>query len=148
MLLLITQKKLKQFMPQIKHFCDCKHCGVAIEEAAPSHSRKFCSHKCRREAEYIVRIKLWLEENKQTTKATIRKYLAEKHKGCYVCNRVSWRGKKLVLDLDHIDGCAFNNRPENLRLICPNCHSQTPTYKAKNIGRGRKLGNNGEWLLR
>lgn len=45
-----------------------------------------------------------------------------------------WRGKKLVFPVDHIDGDWGNNELENLRLLCPNCHSQTATFS----GRGRK----------
>jgi len=43
-----------------------------------------------------------------------------------------WQGKKLVLQIDHIDGDFLNNRKENLRFLCPNCHSQTETFGAKN----------------
>ena len=46
-------------------------------------------------------------------------------------------GQPITLHSDHIDGNAANNVPENLRLICPNCHAQTPTYKNKNRGTGR-----------
>ena len=46
--------------------------------------------------------------------------------------------KKIVLEVDHIDGLHYNNTVDNLRLICPNCHSQTDTYKNKNNGNGRK----------
>jgi len=42
------------------------------------------------------------------------------------------------LDLDHIDGNRENNLDENLRLLCPTCHAQTPTYKGKNIKKRRK----------
>ena len=47
------------------------------------------------------------------------------------------RQSQLVLVLDHVDGDASNNRRENLRLICPNCDSQLPTYKSRNRGKGR-----------
>jgi len=40
--------------------------------------------------------------------------------------------------LDHIEGDASNNLPNNLRLICPNCDSQSDTFGAKNYGKGRK----------
>ena len=44
-----------------------------------------------------------------------------------------WCGEKLVLQLDHIDGNYRNNEVSNLRILCPNCHSQTDTYTGKNI---------------
>jgi len=52
---------------------------------------------------------------------------------CDICEQEStWNGEPLTLELDHIDGNAFDNRIENLRFLCPNCHSQTPTSKGKN----------------
>ena len=45
----------------------------------------------------------------------------------------NWNGKDLVLELDHIDGNNTNNSLENLRILCPNCHSQTPTFRGRNI---------------
>lgn len=42
-----------------------------------------------------------------------------------------WNGKPLVFQLEHHDGNAKNNARENLRLLCPNCHTQTPTWGAK-----------------
>jgi transposase len=49
-----------------------------------------------------------------------------------------WNGKKLVLHLDHINGLPKDNRLENLRLLCPNCHSQTETYAGKKTKRKLK----------
>lgn len=47
---------------------------------------------------------------------------------CVVCGIDKWRGKRLSLHLDHLNGINNDNRIENLRLLCPNCHSQTDTY--------------------
>lgn len=47
----------------------------------------------------------------------------------------TWNGKMLVLQLDHINGISNDHRLENLRLLCPNCHSQTETYCARNLKR-------------
>jgi len=47
---------------------------------------------------------------------------------CKECGNTHWRGQKLSLHLDHINGDHYDNRIENLRLLCPNCHSITPTY--------------------
>lgn len=47
---------------------------------------------------------------------------------CMECGLVAWHGKPISLHLDHLNGIHNDNRLENLRLLCPNCHSQTPTY--------------------
>lgn len=69
----------------------------------------------------------------------VRDYLYEQQGGCCViCGiKSSWNGLNLALIIDHIDGDPTNDRRENLRLICPNCDSQLPTYKARNRGKGR-----------
>jgi Zn finger protein HypA/HybF involved in hydrogenase expression len=51
---------------------------------------------------------------------------------CSECNVKTWNGKILSLHLDHINGINSDNRLENLRFLCPNCHSQTETYTGKN----------------
>lgn len=51
---------------------------------------------------------------------------------CAICGRSEWNGKKLSLELDHINGINNDHRISNLRFLCPNCHSQTSTYGAKN----------------
>jgi hypothetical protein len=47
----------------------------------------------------------------------------------------TWRGRPLPLEVDHIDGDWQNNLLRNLRLLCPNCHSVTDTYRGRNKGR-------------
>lgn len=61
--------------------------------------------------------------------------IRERGHECEVCKNKLWMGKPIPLELDHIDGDCRNNGKSNLRLICPNCHAQTDTYKGKNVGR-------------
>jgi hypothetical protein len=56
-----------------------------------------------------------------------------KEEKCEVCGITEWNGKRVSFELDHIDGNRTNHKIENLRIICPNCHSQTHTYRARNI---------------
>ena len=51
---------------------------------------------------------------------------------CSECGVSEWNKKKLVMQLDHIDGNSRNHKLKNLRMLCPNCHSQTDTYCGKN----------------
>lgn len=51
---------------------------------------------------------------------------------CAICGCTEWQGKTLSLELDHINGINNDNRLENLRFLCPNCHSQTTTYGSRN----------------
>ena len=48
---------------------------------------------------------------------------------CEWCEITEWRGLPAPLELDHIDGNHQNNALVNLRILCPNCHAQTPTYR-------------------
>ena len=54
---------------------------------------------------------------------------------CAICGALEWNGKTLSLELDHINGINNDNRLENLRFLCPNCHSQTTTYGSRNQQR-------------
>lgn len=61
-----------------------------------------------------------------------------KENRCDECGISEWNGKPIVCHLDHIDGDSKNHKENNLRMMCPNCHSQTETY----AGRNKRVGYN------
>jgi hypothetical protein len=70
----------------------------------------------------------------QLSKETLKKYLIEKYgHECWWCGISEWLGEKLHLEMDHIDGNNKNNDINNVRVLCLNCHSTTPTWRYKNI---------------
>ena len=58
----------------------------------------------------------------------------KEHK-CEGCGITEWNGEPTPIELDHIDGNRYNNTINNLRILCPNCHAQTETYRGKNKGK-------------
>lgn len=66
-----------------------------------------------------------LTKNEAIKKRLIR----ERGHQCEECTNIEWRGKPITIELEHVDGNNRNNAQENLKLLCPNCHSQTPTWK-------------------
>lgn len=56
---------------------------------------------------------------------------------CNICGITTWNDKQIVLQLDHIDGNPHNHVFNNLRLLCPNCHSQTETWCGKKLVQNR-----------
>jgi len=75
----------------------------------------------------------------QTNKLKLR-LLKEKIKPhrCEICLLNKWNGEKIPLECDHIDGNSKNHILSNLRILCPNCHAQTSTYRGKN--KNKHLG--------
>jgi hypothetical protein len=67
-----------------------------------------------------------------------KRLIVERGHRCEVCQNVEWQGKPIPIELDHIDGNCENNTKDNFRLICPNCHAQTDTYKGKNMNKNGK----------
>lgn len=54
-------------------------------------------------------------------------------RACSWCGLEKWLDVLIPLELDHINGIRYDNRISNLRILCPNCHAQTPTYRGRNI---------------
>lgn len=58
---------------------------------------------------------------------------------CSNCNHVEWMGVPIPLELEHIDGDRSNNSLQNLKLLCPNCHALTPTFRRRKSSLGSAL---------
>jgi hypothetical protein len=58
---------------------------------------------------------------------------------CEQCRRKTWNRRSIPLELDHINGRRDDNRLVNLRVLCPNCHAQTDTYRGRNIATAEAL---------
>ena len=56
-----------------------------------------------------------------------------KENKCEICGISEWNGKPIKMELHHIDGDRTNHKLSNLMMLCPNCHSQTETFRARNI---------------
>lgn len=95
--------------------------------------RTYCSSKCFHGHRLATRA-----ANNILSHKSAKRYLLLSNPRCALCSTgETWNGKPLVMVLDHIDGNADNNQLDNLRILCPNCDSQTPTFKNRNKGRGR-----------
>ena len=102
-----------------------------------SKTNKFCNNICQGKYKWEYETVPKMESGLVPSGSpTLKKYLIEKYGGkCFECNLESiWNNKPLTLQVDHIDGDSDNNYPKNLRLLCPNCHSQTENYGSKGKG--------------
>lgn len=127
----------------------CKNCKSDFKFKGYSRNHIFCSINCNKEyrvkkakEKHLERFELWIKGKSldvQKTRPMVRQFVSElRGYKCECCGISEWNGKPLTLWLDHIDGDASNDSPNNVRLMCPNCDSQSDTFGAKNYGRGRK----------
>jgi hypothetical protein len=117
----------------------CFTCRKAINRNANT----YCSHKCQVKNERNIFIVKWLNEevsgnNNTATNSLssyVRTYMLEINNcACSVCgwNKRHPVDNKPLVEIDHINGDSSNSFYSNLRVLCPNCHSETPTFRARN----------------
>ena len=105
----------------------CLVCGNKTENL------KYCNHKC-----YLIgkkeQARKIIEKNQNLISKSYKWRLKEiRGNKCEICGISEWQNKSIVLHLDHINGDSDNNYLNNVRLLCPNCHSQTSTYAGRNM---------------
>lgn len=103
--------------------CGTKHTG-----------RVYCSNTCK--SKHVMNRFL---NGDISCRSTIRKMLTQlRGAKCQKCGISTWQGVDISLEVDHTNGDASNNLPDNVCLLCPNCHSVTDSWKGRNKGSGRK----------
>ena len=115
---------------------NCHWCGKENPKKRNT-ANKYCSNQCQGDERHHNNVSLWKDGVKKPNTKTLKRYLSEQKEGCWECGITEWNGENIVLELEHINGNSQDNSEENLSLLCPNCHSQTSTYKNKNKGNGR-----------
>ena len=146
----LDPEKFKEIFHSSNSYCDIIHklglnlCGAqyrAIKEKIKNlnlSTSHFDKTKYRRNAHNAIKRNLTdvltINSNWKSTHHLKERLIDEKLilNECYECHLKDWKGKFISLQLDHINGIRTDNRLENLRILCPNCHSQSSTYAGKN----------------
>lgn len=117
---------------------ECLNCEKKL-----TYQKFYCSNKCHTDYKSTLYISNWYDgietgcvgKVKFAVSKTIRRWLIEQENN--KCSKCGWGERhpcdgNIALHIDHINGDRKNCRPENLRVLCPNCHSLTPTYGTRN----------------
>ena len=110
----------------------CLGCGLGIIRP---RKQKYCSMECNQK--HIWEMAKSDPNTVWTSKRRKKQLLEELGNQCQKCMNTEWNGLPIAIEIEHINGISSDNSRENTTLLCPNCHSQTPTYKNKNKGNGR-----------
>lgn len=124
----------------------CLYCGEMITE---TRERKYCSCECSNKGRVQLKIERWLagEDAGSMTNGelspAIRRYLLTQSDNKCSRPECGWSVPnpyigKVILTIEHRDGNYANNQPENLEVLCYNCHTLTATFGGLNKGNGRK----------
>ena len=116
----------------------CSNCDKEFKYSVQGKKKgKYCSIECTKQGQ-AKELREKFNRGQIKNRLSLKKHLSEdKGYKCFSCGISEWNSKPITLELNHVDGNAGNNMPSNLEIVCPNCHSQTPTHRAKNKGNGR-----------
>lgn len=115
-------------------FCNKKMTGKN------KYLHKYCGRKCFNDHRWQLYKEEIICHGKVSSPSVGRKYLIELNGNvCEICKRTEWMGQPIPLTLDHKNGNPEDHSLVNLRMICPNCDRQTPTFGSRNRGNGRFL---------
>lgn len=130
----------------LKNF-NCLNCNTPSIVKSLTNKGIYCGNVCQMEYQYKQNVSNWLNGSlvgwKGKTKQIknfVRKYLYD-NRGT-ACEQCGWDIRhpdgSILTEIDHIDGNAENCNPDNLRVLCPNCHSLTPTFRNRNKNSTRE----------
>ncbi len=123
----------------------CLCCNTEFKYLPTRQAGKYCSNKCQHDYQALQYIENWIN-GKETggsihkVASPVRRWLL--NRANHQCEKCGWceihpvTGKP-PLEVNHRDGNPLNHTPENLEVLCPNCHSLTPTFRNLNKGNGR-----------
>jgi hypothetical protein len=119
---------------------DCASCGIVMENVR--YTRKYCCHRCSaNHRQQVVFDQIEIGDKNLPPKNYKNYLISQRGNKCEDCgwDKVNTKTGNCPIELEHIDGNSGNNSIENLKLLCPNCHSLTSTYKNSNRGNGRSV---------